>query len=95
MLTVFSTMAELERDQIRQRQREGIAIAQQDGKYKGGQKKHIDQYLFEKLYKQWKNGIIKQKYMCDKLHINRKTLYSRIQEFETYHGKPKNHNFTF
>lgn len=85
MLTVFAAMAELERDQIRQRQREGIAIAQREGRYKGGQKKHVDQYLFEELYKQWENGIIKQKYMCDKLHISRKTLYSRIQEYEANH----------
>ena len=85
MLTVFAAMAELERDQIRQRQREGIAIAQREGRYKGGQNKHVDQYLFEELYKQWKNGIIKQKYMCDKLHISRKTLYSRIQEYEANH----------
>ena len=85
MLTVFAAMAELERDQIRQRQREGIAIAQREDRYKGGQNKHVDQYLFEELYKQWKNGIIKQKYMCDKLQISRKTLYSRIQEYEANH----------
>ena len=32
MLTVFASMAELERDQIRQRQQEGIAIAKREGK---------------------------------------------------------------
>lgn len=35
MLTVFAALAELERETILQRQREGIAIAKQQGKYKG------------------------------------------------------------
>lgn len=80
MLTVFAAMAELERDQIKQRQAEGIAIAKAKGVYKGRQKKYIDKYLFEELYKQWKKGDITQKYMCDKLHISRRTLYARIKE---------------
>lgn len=35
MLTVFSAVAELEREYILQRQREGIAIAKAQGKYTG------------------------------------------------------------
>jgi DNA invertase Pin-like site-specific DNA recombinase len=35
MLTVFGAVAELERDYILQRQGERIAIAKQQGKYKG------------------------------------------------------------
>lgn len=35
MLTVFAAVAQLERKYILQRQREGIAIAKQAGKYKG------------------------------------------------------------
>ena len=35
MLTVFAAVAELEREYILQRQREGIAIAKQQGKYTG------------------------------------------------------------
>ena len=35
MLTVFAAVAELEREYILQRQREGIAIAKQQGKYRG------------------------------------------------------------
>ena len=34
MLTVFGAMAQLEREQILQRQREGIAIAKAEGKYR-------------------------------------------------------------
>ena len=35
MLTVFGAVAELERGYLLQRQKEGIAIAKQQGKYKG------------------------------------------------------------
>ena len=45
MLTVFAAMAELERDQIRQRQQEGIAIAKREGKYRGSQKSRISRNL--------------------------------------------------
>ena len=37
MLTIFGAVAELEREYILQRQREGIEIAKKQGKYKGRQ----------------------------------------------------------
>lgn len=82
MLTVFAAMAELERDQIRQRQAEGIAIAKAQGKYKGRQPKQFDRYLFEQLYREWKAGEIKQKYMCKKLGMSQRTLYKYIKQYE-------------
>lgn len=82
MLTVFAAMADLEREQIRQRQAEGIAIAKKNGKYTGRQAISIDAILFEQLYKQWKNGDITQKYMANKLNMSRPTLYRRIKEYE-------------
>lgn len=41
MLTVFGAVAELEREYILQRQREGIEIAKEQGKYKGRKKKPL------------------------------------------------------
>ena len=82
MLTVFAAMADLEREQIRQRQAEGIAIAKKAGKYTGRQAIGIDPYLFEQLYRQWKKGDITQKYMAKKLGVSRPTLYRRIQEYK-------------
>lgn len=82
MLTVFAAMAELEIDQIRQRQAEGIAIAKAQGKYKGRQPKQFDRYMFEQLYKQWKSGDITQKYMCKKLGMAQRTLYKYIKQYE-------------
>src|SRR5699024_12042423 len=54
MLTVFGAVAELEREYILQRQREGIEIAKQQGKYTGRQPVvHPD---FDKVTAQWKRG---------------------------------------
>lgn len=65
-----------------QRQQEGITIAKREGKYRGSQKKYVGRYLFEEFYKQWKKGDITQKYMCEKLNISRRTLYTRIKQYE-------------
>ena len=83
MLTVFAAMAEMEREQIRQRQAEGIAIAKQNGIYKGRVPKPIDKYQFEQLYKQWKAGDITQKYLEKKLGVSRTTLYRLIKRYES------------
>ena len=56
MLTVFGAVAELEREYILQRQREGIAIAKEQGKYKG--RKPIDAPEFEQVTARWKSGAI-------------------------------------
>jgi DNA invertase Pin-like site-specific DNA recombinase len=82
MLTVFAALSELERSQILQRQAEGIAIAKQKGVYKGRIPKKIDMYLFERLYKEWKEGKIKQRYIMEKLNISRSKLYELIRSYE-------------
>ena len=56
MLTVFGAVAELEREYILQRQREGIAIAKDQGKYKG--RKPIQVPEFEQVIAKWRNGTI-------------------------------------
>lgn len=87
MLTVFAAMVDLERSQIRQRQAEGIAIAKANGVYKGRIPRSVDMVLFEQLYKQWKDGDIKQKYMCKKLNMSRTTLYRLIRNYEVNQKK--------
>ena len=56
MLTVFAAVAELEREYILQRQREGIAIARTQGKYRGRPAK--DYPNFECVVARWRNGEI-------------------------------------
>ena len=56
MLTVFGAVAELEREYILQRQREGIAIAKAQGKYTG--RKPIERSNFDAVEKLWRAGTI-------------------------------------
>ena len=79
ILTVFAALSELERGYIRQRQAEGIAIAKQEGKYKGRRPAPVDQTELEGLVDRWERGEIKQAYICRKLGISRSTLARKIK----------------
>lgn len=81
VFSIFASLAEFERETIKQRQAEGIAIAKTNGVYKGRIKKSIDQAQFQSLYIKWKNGEIKKKYMAKKLGISLATLDRRIAEY--------------
>ena len=82
MLTVFAAVAELERESILQRQREGIAEAQKAGKYKGRQPIQIDKTKFEKQYSLWKSGEITAVEMQKRLCLKPNTFYRRVKEYE-------------
>lgn len=56
MLTVFAGLAEFEREMILERQREGIAIAKAEGKYKGRQPLPFDEKEFKKECENWVKG---------------------------------------
>lgn len=86
MMTVFAAMSELERENILQRQKEGIAIAKEKGKYKGRQPIHYDHLLFVELYNSWKAGEITQKGMAKHLHVSISTLYRIIKRYEAEKG---------
>ena len=57
MLTVFAAVAELEREYILQRQREGIAIAKEQGKYTGRKPRPLPDN-FERVVARWRAGEI-------------------------------------
>jgi len=78
MLTVFGAVAELEREYILQRQREGIAIAKQQGKYTC--RKRIESPDFDKVASKWRNGEITAVKAIELLHISRNTFYRRVKE---------------
>ena len=81
VFSIFSSLAEFERETIKQRQAEGIAIAKANGKYKGRVKKPIDQNEFISLYNRWQDGEIQKKYICKKLNVSMATLDRRIAEY--------------
>ena len=82
MLTVFGAMAQLERDYILDRQREGIAVAKAAGVYKGRQPIDVDTKVFESIYRAWKAGDITAKKAMQKLDLKPNTFYRRVKEFE-------------
>lgn len=80
MLTIFAAVAELERDSIRQRQREGIDIAMAEGRFTGRPKKSLEQ--FEDIYNKWKKEKITATEACRQLKIARSTFYRKAHEYE-------------
>lgn len=86
VLTIFGALAELEREQTLQRQREGIAIAKAQGKYKGRKPISYDKKDFTRYYKEWKNGEITARYFMNKLGLKPNTFYRRVKDFEKEAG---------
>lgn len=82
MMTIYAGLAEYEREQILQRQREGIAIAKAEGKYKGRKPIAVDWGEFGRLYERWKAKEITAVKMMNELKLKPKTFYRRVNEFE-------------
>ena len=80
MLTVFAAMAELERESILERQREGIAIAKAEGKYTGRQPIEIDEERFKTVCKRWRAGEITARSAMNELDVKPNTFYRRVKD---------------
>ena len=82
VLTIWGAMAEMEREQILERQKEGIEIAKQNGVYKGRQPIKVDEKQFEKVVKLWRNGEITAVEAMKRLDLKPNTFYRRIKKME-------------
>lgn len=82
MLTIFGAVAELEREYILQRQREGIDAAKKAGKYKGRKPIEIDLTKFSAVYKEWKAGRITAVKAQKKLGLTHSTFYRKVKTME-------------
>lgn len=80
MLTVFGAMAQLERENILQRQKEGIQIAKAEGKYKGRQPIKVDEKAFKKVCKVWRAGEITATEAMKRLNLKPNTFYRRVKQ---------------
>lgn len=80
VLQILSYVANLEREHIRERQREGIEIAKREGKYKGRAKKAYDKKLFAETKVRCDAGEITKTEFANIMGVSRKTLYSMIAE---------------
>ena len=78
MLTMIAAIAEFERQNLLERQREGIEIEKRNGKYKGRQP--LDLSNFDEVYQSWQKGEITAVAASKILNISRGTFYKRIKE---------------
>lgn len=78
MLTVFAAVAELEREYLLQRQKEGIAVAKQNGVYKG--RKPIQHPRFNEIVSLWKGGDITAVEAMKRLNMKPSTFYRKVKE---------------
>ena len=77
MRAVIWTVAELEREYILQRQREGIEIAKQHGKYKG--RKPIEHPDFDEVVSRWRKGEITAVEARKRLGMSKATFYRKVK----------------
>ena len=81
MLTMIGAISEFERQNILERQREGIEIAKREGKYKGRKPLELDN--FNEVYDNWKKRELTAVSASKILGINRGTFYRRVREYES------------
>ncbi len=79
MLTVFGAVAELEREYILQRQREGIAAAKSQGRYKG--RKPIEPPGLDAVMRRWRAGELTAAEAMRKLNLSPSTFYRKAKRF--------------
>ena len=82
MLTVFGAMAELERENILQRQKEGIEIAKNEGKYKGRQPIKVDEKQLRDVCARWRSGEITAVAAMKELNLKPNTFYRKVKELD-------------
>lgn len=80
MLTVFGAVAELEREYILQRQREGIAIAKANGVYKG--RKPIQPPELKKVMARWQRREITAAEAMRQMGMSKSTFYRKARDFK-------------
>lgn len=72
----------MERELLKQRQREGIEIAKLQGKYKGRKPIPIDWMKFGQLYEEWKLKKITARDFMRRMNLSANTFYRRVREYE-------------
>jgi len=80
MLTVFAALAELERETILQRQREGIALAKEQGKYRGRKPISFNEEHFRAECQKWRSGEQTAVETMKRLDMKRNRFYRIVKE---------------
>lgn len=80
MLTMIGAINEFERNNLLERQREGIVIARREGKFKG--RKPIDYpENWNEVYTRWKNREITAQKAMELLDLKRNTFYKLLNNY--------------
>ena len=82
MLTVFGALAELERERILERQREGIEIAKAEDKYKGRKPVAVNEAKFRTVCARGRAGEITATAEMREVRLKPNTFYRRVKQHE-------------
>lgn len=80
MLTMIGAINEFERQNILERQKEGIAIAKEKGKYRGRCGVQLNSEKWQEAYRRYLRREISKQQMASILGISRPTLYQLLAE---------------
>lgn len=80
MLQVFAALAELERETILQRQREGIDIAKKEGKYRGRKPISFNEDKFRAECQKWRDGEQSATDTMKKLEMTKTRFYKNVKK---------------
>ncbi|HDR7439697.1 TPA: recombinase family protein [Bacillus toyonensis] len=81
LIEVYTTLAEQERANIKQRQSEGIAVAKAKGKHLGRPVLALPKE-WDKLYSEWKAGKITAVSFMHAIKMKKATFYKKVKEYE-------------
>lgn len=94
VLQLLSYVAQSERENIRQRQKEGIAAAKARGVVFGAEKKEMPDD-FDEWYYRWRRKEITSREMAAHCGVHISTVYSRVRErglpYQSMTGKPSHY----
>lgn len=88
VLQILSFVAQNERESIRKRQAEGIAVAKANGVKFGRPEKHVPDN-FEDLLQEWNNKKLSTKDVLEKCNMSESTFYRRLREYKIISNKKK------
>lgn len=87
VLQLLSYVAQREREMIRARQAEGIALAKAEGKYTGRKPIEIDKAKFEEVYGEVERGERTSRYAMKLLGLTPATYYNIVKEMKAGTGR--------
>lgn len=80
MLGMFAILSQFEREMMLERQKEGIAIAKAEGKYKGRKPIEVGDMFFH-VTKMWQSGQISLKEALQRTGLSRTTFFRKCKQY--------------